>query len=79
MKATHHESTCQWMGPKSESKTCSNPSVPNKSYCTHHVWSVYQEGSAVKGRKRHQRQLSLQDLIDDLNAAYNDYLIEEFS
>jgi hypothetical protein len=43
------------------------------------VWTIYQKGSAVKGRRKDRRALTLQDLIDDLNAAYNDYLIEEFS
>lgn len=79
MRNTDHHEQCQWIGQDNTQPSCLQPTVNQKSYCCHHVWTIYQKGSAVKGRRKDRRALTLQDLIDDLNAAYDDYLIEEFS
>lgn len=53
---------CEW------SQGCDQPAVPDRSYCEHHVWTVYQKGSAL-GRRRRDAQRAdrvgqLQSLLD---------------
>jgi hypothetical protein len=51
--------------------------MEGKSYCCNHVWRVYQEGSAVKARKRSEKKtLNLQDLIDDFIVAADELALE---
>ena len=37
-----YEPVCSWIG---NGEGCTNPSVPNKSYCEEHVWIVYNKGT----------------------------------
>ena len=76
----YHESTCTYLGEGvlDLSKACGRPSITGKSYCCDHVWLVYQEGSSVKPRRKKERaQHSLQDLIDDFNAAVDELALED--
>jgi hypothetical protein len=76
----YHSATCTWIGdsPETHTSSCTLPSIEGKSYCCNHVWRVYQEGSAVKPRKRRERtQSSLQDLIDDFIAAADELAAED--
>ena len=47
---------CQWFGPDSEyprlRPTCCQPTVPGRSYCEEHLWRVYQQGTALRRRRR---------------------------
>jgi len=74
--------TCQWIGPAEDIQraslkpTCCNIAVPNKSYCSEHVWLVYKEGSAVRRRKDLRRSNSLFEIISELNEVYQELLAE---
>lgn len=39
---------CCWIG---EGEGCTHTVVLGRSYCTEHLWRVYQEGTAVKRKK----------------------------
>ena len=80
MKASEYSPTCTWIGEDAPShlSSCNQPSVLGKSYCCDHVWRVYQEGSAVKPRKKAEGQRnSLQDLVDDFNAVVEELSMED--
>jgi hypothetical protein len=54
--------TCEW------TRGCDQPAVADRSYCEHHVWTVYQQGTAL-GRRRRDAQRAdrvglLQSLLD---------------
>lgn len=54
---------CEWRAG------CDQQSVPDRSYCEHHVWTVYQKGTAL-GRRRRDAQRAdrvgqLQSLLDE--------------
>jgi len=78
MKASEYSPTCTWIGDgHSHHPSCSEPAMEGKSYCCNHVWRVYQEGSAVKARKRSEKKtLNLQDLIDDFIVAADELALE---
>ena len=46
---------CQWLGNESNFRLaghiCENKPVEGKSYCSDHIWQVYQKGSSVHRRK----------------------------
>lgn len=44
-----HNETCTWIG---EGEGCEHPTVPGRSYCEHHIWRVYQQGTALGRRKK---------------------------
>lgn len=44
--------TCQWLG---QGECCDQPAVRGRSYCEHHVWRIYQQGTAVRRRRDTQR------------------------
>lgn len=46
---------CQWIGsePRSDGEpVCSNAVLPDKSYCYHHYYIVYQMGTTIQHRLR---------------------------
>lgn len=45
----HYSTTCQYYG--GEARACGKPSQPGKSYCSDHVWVVYQKGT-TNSKKR---------------------------
>lgn len=48
---------CQWIGNSPILKpSCNCEAIEGRSYCTEHVWLVYQEGSAVRKRKKDIRR-----------------------
>lgn len=53
---------CEWRDG------CTEPAVANRSYCEHHVWSVYQKGTALGRRNRDAQRADrigqLQSLLD---------------
>ena len=66
-------STCQWIGPDSEHTcTCSKP-VFKLSYCKDHVWQVYQEGSAMRKRKK---DIRVANSVWDIESAFNEAVAE---
>lgn len=73
---THTE--CQWIGPDKDytrlEPTCCKPAVKGKSYCSEHVWLVYQQGTAVHRRKDTRQAHSLREIISDMNEVYAELL-----
>ena len=44
---------CTWIGTNSRLQpVCCRPVVPGRSYCTEHLWQVYQEGTHLRRRSR---------------------------
>ena len=71
---------CTWIGGNQNNfkPSCTEPAMEGKSYCCNHVWRVYQEGSAVKPRKKGERKASsIQDLIDDFMIAADELAAED--
>lgn len=58
--------SCEWMG---DGEPCCHPALPGKSYCEHHVWMVYEKGTALPKRKKDMRiaasVVELQSLINE--------------
>ena len=40
---------CQWIG---SGEGCTHAAVKGRSYCEHHIWQVYQKGTALGKRKK---------------------------
>ncbi len=40
--------SCTWVG---EGEGCTHTVVLGRSYCEHHLWRVYQQGTAVRRKK----------------------------
>jgi hypothetical protein len=59
-----NDNTCAWT-----QETCSESPVPNRSYCEHHVWMVYQKGTALgrrnRDKQRADRVYTLTSLLDE--------------
>jgi hypothetical protein len=57
---------CLWIG---EDEYCNNAEVPGRSYCEHHIWQVYQKGTALGKRKKDLRIVDrvrqLEQLMDE--------------
>lgn len=53
MNKNEYEKSCQWIG---EGDGCDKPSVGSRSYCDQHVWRVYDQGTALRARKKDQRR-----------------------
>lgn len=71
---------CQWIG---EQKTapfthCGAEVVEGRSYCEHHLWQVYQQGSAVRRRKDARRAAAVWDLQSAFNEAVQELEEEGF-
>ena len=78
-----HASTCQWIGNTDTGyvrlqPTCCQPTVEGKSYCSEHVWRVYQEGTAVRRRKDARRAAAVWDLESAFNEAVEELVEEGF-
>lgn len=58
---------CMWIGSKNEG--CSHDQVPGRSYCTEHLWRVYQKGTAVTRRKDKRTAQAVWDIESEFNAA----------
>jgi len=44
---------CTWIGTSPTLQpTCCRPAVPHRSYCTEHIWLVYQEGTHLSRRQK---------------------------
>ena len=52
---------CEWDGPNNE--TCDKEAVARRSYCSNHVWSIYQKGTGP-GKKK-EKAIKKSDLVDD--------------
>ena len=62
-----YATTCEWIG---DGECCTNPSIPNKSYCEHHAWIVYNKGTALGKRKRDiKRANAVFNIVSELDAA----------
>lgn len=62
-----YEPVCSWIG---NGEGCTNPSVPNKSYCEEHVWIVYNKGTGLGRRKRDiTRANAVFNVVSDIDAA----------
>jgi len=55
--------TCTWIG---SGEQCSNPTVPDRSYCLDHVWIVYQQGTRLARRNRDQERVNRQRILSQL-------------
>ncbi len=57
---------CLWIG---SGEHCSSVGVPGRSYCEHHIWQVYQKGTALGRRKKDLRVVDrvrqLEQLMDE--------------
>jgi hypothetical protein len=57
---------CLWIG---SGEHCTEPEVPGRSYCEHHIWQVYQKGTALGKRKKDLRVVdrvrALEQLMDE--------------
>lgn len=79
MTEVYHEAQCQYIGSSDHNQlkpTCCHASIKNKSYCTEHVWLVYQEGSAVRRKKDTRRSNNLFEIISEMNEVYQELLAE---
>jgi hypothetical protein len=61
---------CCWIG---NGEGCSNDRVPDRSYCTEHLWSVYKQGSA---RARRKKELQTVDKVRIVEELLNEALAE---
>lgn len=65
---------CEWIG---HGEGCNEPRVPGRSYCEHHLWRVYQPGTALRKRKKDIKRAALyRDIESELNKAIEE-LTEE--
>lgn len=55
--------TCTWIG---QDEHCTNPTVPDRSYCEDHVWLVYQQGTRLARRTRDQERVARHRLLSQL-------------
>ena len=53
MNKNEYEQSCQWQG---KGEGCDQPSILGRSYCASHVWQVYEQGTALRARKKDQRR-----------------------
>lgn len=67
------DTQCQWIGRRTG---CGESAVPGKSYCEHHVWQVYRQGTAVHRRRDRRRADKILELESLLNEAVAE-LIDE--
>lgn len=80
----HTHTTCQWIGPVESTEhvrlqpTCCKPVVLGKSYCADHVWTVYQEGTAVRRKKDARRAAAVWDIESAMNEAIEELVEEGF-
>ena len=56
-------SKCQWIG---DGERCSHTAVKGRSYCEHHIWQVYQKGTALGKRKKDIRTAESVRMWEDL-------------
>ena len=75
------DTTCAWIGAGQAHNplacTCTQPTVPGRSYCADHIWSVYKQGSAQGRRRRDQRVYDSVRLWESLFNEAVEELIEE--
>ena len=68
-----HNTTCQYMGPDSHTITCNHPVKPGYSYCEEHFNLIYQEGSALRKRKK---DLRVADSVFEIQSMINEIVAE---
>jgi hypothetical protein len=69
---------CQWIG-SIDDPPCTNGSVQYRSYCTDHVWRIYQKGTEQRRRNTIQKQTSVEFWEDLFNQAASELDAEETS
>jgi hypothetical protein len=50
---------CEWTETIDGGSKCCNDAVKGRSYCTDHVWLIYQKGTALATRKKDIRKANL--------------------
>ncbi len=66
--------TCTWIG---EGELCNHTAIEGRSYCEHHIWLVYKQGTARARRKKDLRvAATVWDLESEFNQAVQE-LVEE--
>jgi hypothetical protein len=70
---------CKWIGGNGYKATCCNTAVEDRSYCTEHLFQVYQEGSNRARRKKDEKvAAAVWDLESEFNAAIEELIAEGF-
>ena len=65
---------CQWIGNSPTMKPiCLCRTVEGRSYCEDHLWLVYQEGTAMRKRKKDIRRA---EAYWNLESEFNDIVAE---
>lgn len=64
---------CEWIG---DGERCGASAAAGRSYCEHHLFKIYQEGSARRRRKDQRRADRVRDLESLLNDAIQE-LVDE--
>jgi hypothetical protein len=60
--------SCLYLGNLTQ--PCCKPAVPGRSYCSDHIWIVYQSGTALRPRHRdRQRAAGVLEISSLLNEA----------
>lgn len=68
-------SKCQWIG---SGEQCTHDAVKGRSYCEHHVWRVYQKGTALGKRKKDLRTVDMVRFYEQLfNEAVEELELED--
>jgi hypothetical protein len=61
---------CEWTETIDGGPQCENPSVKGRSYCSDHVWLIYEKGTALGRRLKDARKAELlRSIMSDLNEA----------
>lgn len=71
-----NDAGCTYLG--NSNKPCGAKTVAGKSYCEHHLWMVYQKGTAVHRRKDIKTANAVWDLESEMNAAIEELVEEGF-
>lgn len=56
-------SKCTWIG---EGEGCCHEAVAGRSYCSEHIWRVYEAGSALAKRRKDMRTANAVRTIEQL-------------
>lgn len=61
---------CEWIG---SGEGCDHPVVEGRSYCEHHLFRVYQQGTALGRRKKDLKRV---DIIREMETLLNEAIEE---
>ena len=67
--------TCTYIG---DGTGCTHTVVPERSYCSEHLWLVYKEGTAVHRKKDQRTAESVWNIQDAFNEAITELEAEGF-